>query len=285
MEVLEPSDSVRIEKYDTWPEFIRRSEDNSKPEEEAMSRRHDERGKPWAGTHTYAEALELAQCGWSKGVKLADTQAHELETRLYSLIERPVIEYDLTGEVLDVGRYCSNEPEHWGVFKTELVEGHGTKHISIVVNGAASAGVDTQVIMRRGAAVVALCHLLELAGHRTQVKLAIAVEFKPWYYGIEVPLKTFSESLDMDKLAYAVAHPSCLRRHFFSTAEQTPAKFVEQLHFTRYGSYGRPTETQGDQGDIYLPCMMYSDARWETPEQATDWIKKELVRLKVIKPD
>ena len=100
--------------------------------------------------HTFDECLKLAHAGWKEGVKQSSEISSQIERRLVCKIEREDMSYDLTGEVLDIGRYCAGEPEHWGVWNHTIVDGPGNKLVNIVVNGTASASVNKNVLIGRG---------------------------------------------------------------------------------------------------------------------------------------
>lgn len=267
----------RIDTFDSYPEFIQTC--MKYPANPGKSRNTDIR--KWSGTETYEEACDLALKGWNEGAQKAYDLSHDIETRLYSLIERQVISYDITGELLDVARFCDGTPEHWGVFETQLVEGPGTKYFHLVVNGTVSGGISTKVVIERGASIAALVHLAELAGHRVKATLVFSIEGRSVHYEVRVPLKDYEEHLDIDKLAYAIAHPSVLRRHLLSLMEELPEPYYS--NFNVGSGYGLPKDTDGARGDIYIEHMLAGDDRWASPESATAWVREELTRLGVIK--
>lgn len=276
----------RFDHFATWSQFIDHVAlgETDFPMEQRSSRSEDHHhGITWTGTANYADAVQLARQGWRDGVAQVQELSGTIESRLYNLISLPRIAYDVTGELLDVGRFASGEPEHWGNWEHTLTEGKGTKHIHIVVNVIASAGVSSEVLMQRGAAVAALINLLELAGHRCKVDMVCADGCNGFHYEIRTAVKEYDETLDLDRVTYAVAHPSVLRRHFFSAVELLPEDYRRGLNVG--SGYGRCQETKESRGDIYLPMMEYGDPRWESPENATAWVNQELIRLGVLQSD
>ena len=269
-----------------WSEYLDRSANGTPTTDRTRTSREGARpphkdGMPWNGTKSFDEAHALAVKGWPTGAKKALALSQTIEQRLYSLVEVPVINYDVSGELLDVSRYCAGEPEHWGVWDKVLRDGEGTKYVHIVVNGFVSCGVPIDALIARGAVIAALVNLLELAGCRAKVTLCDAMKGNEDEYRVWTPLKAFDEVLDIDRLAYALAHPSMFRRHCFSVMETIPAC----LKVGAYSYYGSPGASIPDKGDIYLDQMTHADTwqKWVNAETSTAWVTNELKQQGVIK--
>ncbi len=275
-------EQTRTDTFATWGDFTAYAASPCDMTSGRVSQNTD--NTKWYGTVDYAEALDMAAKGWSQGAQKATDISHSLEERLFSLIERHDVAYDVTGEILDVGRYCAGTPEHWGVFETTLVEGPGTKYVHIVVAGSFASLVDADVIIARGAVISALVHTLELAGHRCKVSLVIISQGsanKNYKYECRVPIKEYTEHLDIDLVTYALAHPSTFRRHGFAAREHLPEFWRQQMGIP--GGYGRPCDTDGERGDIYVPVMGSGEESWTDKDKAAQWVTEHLVRLGVIK--
>lgn len=240
----------------------------------------------WQGVSSYSDVLNFARNGWKEGVSEAKKISDGLENRLTGYIERSDILYDVTGEVLDVGRYCAGDPEHWGVWHNTIVEGKGTKFVHVVVNGTASCSVDKEVMIRRGATLSAFIALMELGGYRVKVDLVIRCTSDGSYSSIiSAPIKGFDEYLDHDKLTYAIAHPSVLRNLAFCIWDTIKdSGLFSGLGIGRW--YGVPADVTGAaRGDLYFRCMHGEDSTWETPERAERWLINELKKYEVLSKD
>lgn len=270
-------------KYNTWTDFLTAASEGVPPVQERRASRDG--SKSFTGTVDYGEAVDLGRRGWPEGVKQALAISEPIQQNLYGVIALPRIEYDVTGELLDVGRFASGEPEHWGNWEHNLKEGKGTKYVHVVMNGTASCGVDASVLIARGAVTSALVNLLEMAGHRVKVTLCYGVaecHGGPAYMTTTVSLKQYDEVLDLDRLTYALAHPSTFRRHFFSIMECQTVEHRKRIGVPN-GGYGQQANMPpAEQGDIYLEKMTCGDARWTDPEQATVWVRQHLTDLGVI---
>lgn len=230
-------------------------------------------GASWAGC-TEEEANKYVEEGWVEGAEMARKFTAHLTNVIGALIERIEINYDVEGHNLDVARYLEGEPECWQRFEVEKIQQPAVRFIRIVVNGTASSGVDADTIMGRGACVAALVELLEFAGNRVEVVMAMSVTSDSPLTVLTV-VKRFDEQLDMPKVAYAIAHPSVLRVHMFRFMESFDARTRD--HMGVPGGYGRCAEVEkSKRGDIYLGQMQYGESQWESPAAAQRWVMNKL---------
>lgn len=273
--------------FDNWTSFLTEASTGISPVE-GDRRASRSNSKSFMGVETYEEAVDLGRKGWPEGVKQALAIAEPIQEKLYSVVQVASIRYDVTGELLDVGRFASGEPEHWGNWEHTLQEGKGTKYVHVVMNGTASAGVDASVLIARGAVTAALINLLELAGCRVQVTLAYNVQqsgTERSVFQVTVALKQYEEPLDLDRLTYALAHPSAFRCHMFSLMECQSPELREKMGVP-HGGYGRQGDvSKEEQGDIYLPKMSYDEDQWSNQETATKWTMEQLQKQGVIQAE
>jgi hypothetical protein len=274
-----------VDRYETWSDLLdyvetsERSPGSGRESDDS----HDEK---WSGgTTSLNDAINVMRKGWPSGVEKALAISERIESQLYNLIERPRISYDVSGELLDVARYCMGEPEHWGIFQTDLVEGQGHKHVKLVINIGASCMVKPETIIARGAVAAALVNLLELAGHRAEVTAVCASRGDNHSVYTYTVIKRFDDTLDLDRLTAAVAHPSNVRRIQFKHREALPTELAVA---TGSGSYGTPIEAEStERGDVYFPCMFGhgEDGQWSSPETSVSWTRAKLIELGIIKSE
>ena len=236
---------------------------------------HDSRDNQsgFRGTRSWEEARSLALSGWPEGEELIKKYSQLLFDRVASMLEQPRYLYDVEGTDFDVNRVLSGEPEVWLQEYHENVPAPG-KVIRLVYNGGASGGVPTSVITARGAVAAALVTLLEHAGHSVELEVRDeSVSGKTLRMGVLV--KRAGQPLNLGEVAFALAHPSFLRRLVFSLMEHSPTDFWPSFS----SGYGRPDTTPKElQGDIYLDRMMFGETQWLDEKTATDWIVAELKR-------
>ena len=253
--------------YDSWGDFVEHCASPCDHTDRASTRNDPAfRGVPDAEA-----AYTLARDGWTEGTKRARRLSDPLVEVISSRIERVEPTYVLEGTgALDIGRYLDGEPECWVRFTPELVDGPGTKHLTVLYNGTVSAGVDKEVIAAKGAVMAALVELLEMAGHRVQILLGHSTERMGNRAEILVPVKSYDQPLDIDRLTFALAHPACLRVLAFSCWEHMTPQWRERMNVGQSGGYGHPVTLQ-DKADITIPAENVS-----TPDAARAWILRQL---------
>lgn len=255
-----------VQRFDSWGSFVDFATNRIRKTTFESSRT----GSPsWTGTADITEAVNLASNGWSEGSSKANKLSNALVDRIASMVEAPFIQYDVTGSDFDVAAYLTGEPEHWYTLESKL-ENRDGKVFKIVFNGSVSAGVDTNVITAKGAAVSALVQILEITGNKTEIELVYTAQGYGQPFETIIPLKAAGQPLDLDRVIFALAHPSNFRRLVFSCWEGC-------LEFESYGTgYGSPSRDATDKGDIYFKSAMYGEPAWTNPDSATAWIIEEL---------
>jgi hypothetical protein len=219
----------------------------------------------FTGTHSFEEAMTLAQDGWLEGSTNLINLSEAITNKLCSYVERHNVVYDVEGVECDVATALSGEPEFMMRWEPRMEQGEG-KLCRMVINIGVSGSISKRSIMARGSVLVSLVQLLEYAGIRCEVTTFSGVDDA---IGTWVRVKNADQPLDMPRLAFALAHPSFNRRVMFSVWEQYPEKFDN--------SYGCP-ENITDKGDIYAPCM-YSgteECNWNDEIAVKTWIISKL---------
>ena len=231
---------------------------------------------PWSGTESWQDALDLAHKGWPDGLKDIKGMSEKIWKVVGQQIQKTTFFYDVSGAQPDVDRFLLGEPENMIQFQQEESVGHG-KIVKIFVNSSASCGVSVNTMFVRGAAVVALVNALESLGFSCEVCTADAVAGQ-WHGDAQilqynVMLKRAGGSLDLDRLAFALAQPAWFRRLVFSAMEQEPES-IRSMIGVGYG-YGCPTESRGltsAERGIDVPSLRFGTHHWEDIKTATAWV-------------
>lgn len=231
----------------------------------------------WYGGST-EQAYQLATNGWPEGAKRASEVSAKLATRLAGSTSARVttheLVYDTCGASFDMGSYLSGEPECWLRFEPQ----ESKRSVRIVCNIGASAGVSTEVMERRGVAMAALAIALQGAGHPVTIDVMCSIhEGSAGRQGAAEALGTHvvrvldasaGSIVDIDRVVYATAHPTMLRRLMFGAV-------FGKLGVTA-GSLAGPQDTQpsGEKIDLYLGAahLQYAE-RWQDGGEA--WILAE----------
>ena len=266
--------------YDTWTAWLAYVTGPSElADAERASRQRDER---FTSTKTWDDALRLARHGWREGAAMTRAYAQALTTRIVGRVEREDLVYDVEGMGYDVARLLDGAPEHWQRWQPtgDSEDRAGNRLIRVLMNASVSCGVPTRTIVARGAACCALVELLEYAGARVQLD----VTWPCTGYSISevlthlVCVKRFAAPLDMSTVAFAVAHPSALRRLVFS-AQEREAAAVRSAYGVPKGGYGIPAEVppaERGKGTLYVPCASTADGDWNDANATERWVLEQL---------
>ena len=258
--------------YSTFQDLLDAAEfgPSSVPEEERASRGNN---TDWYGTESFGQAMELARCGWPEGVSIIEDIAEKIGAVVSQQIVRPVPVYSVAGGFPDVARFLAGVPDCMLTFESQELTGPG-KVIKVIASVGALSSVAPETIQHKGAAICALVDALESTGHRVELILDSSVNGK---YSWQCTIKRADEPLEMDRIAFAFAHPSMLRRLIFSLREQAPNSVLREL--TGKGGLGRscnPLNTEG--ADIVLPSLRDNPREFASVASAARWVLGQLER-------
>jgi hypothetical protein len=226
----------------------------------------------WHGTETWEEAVEMALGrGWPEGRRL-------LSEALVAVSPRPhpyeSLEFSVAGAFPAVPNYCAGDPECMVIDPGSTLR-NPKPVVTIDYNHWVHAGVSTESMMLRGAAVISLANELEQRGISTILRIVGATKDRDynqhqsveqtWAYTIV--FKRAGEFLDLDRAAFAIAHPACMRRLAFALLEQHA-----DLKSSMQIGYGRPTYENPipDSDAIYIPGA----SGRETPDSARKTVEE-----------
>lgn len=238
-------------------------------------------GASWYGTSSFEEALSLVRGGWPIGL----AKVEEIYSRLYRAVGEKIkktdFEYNVSGSVVDVGRFCSGEPECFMEFTEKTVEGPG-RIVTITVNMFVSAGIDERTVFLRGAGVLTLVDALEEAGYSVAINGRYYMKGKGHdrHEDFLFPVKRPGEAVESDRLAFVFCHRSMTRRLMFATGEHLKG-FRENAGHNPRGYYGSPVSPMDDKmpegTTIYLKSLDYERESFSSEANVTAWVLKQLV--------
>lgn len=191
---------------------------------------HDTGRKYFFWTETFDEAVELAKSGWAEGAAKVEKHREQCEAFLRAAKAAKAREFawDVEGHFVDIGRFLTGEPECCG---NEIENGDtvSSRVVCIRLNQAVSGSVEADQICARGVTVLCAVDLLESCGIRCEVRLAAAGSSgdsrgggstKGLTVESHILLKRPSDPVDIDRLAFWIAHPASFRRFGFRAHEQ-----------------------------------------------------------------
>ena len=223
----------------------------------------------WSGCATLGEAVDLARHGWPEGWQRMKALRDAIFAKMASQIHRDVVQFRIAGGAVNVARFLSGRPDCFmaRVRSNQVKDLRSRKALKMVVNVGARASVSADTFFARGAAAVTLIEALERAGIRVQVDmLSLATNGSGRQVRVACRLKEAGEVIQLDKLAFCLAHPALHRKLNFA------------LRLKHAGWIGGSIDVPLDQrGDIYIDAADTTAAGvWLDPKKAQEWVLAQL---------
>ena len=284
--------------FPNWYDFIETAQNGTTDVPDGVRLSNEESLYGNSGWHgaSVEETFKLAKTGWAEGTALLRDQIKTFENIMPSRRVRQETVMDITGRgVLDFGRWATGHPEAWMVQQdTEVTDSSDGNIIRMVFNVSASSGVGTSEMMRKGATVVGLIDLLEQAGKRVELDLVAGsrgeVRNSKHSIRVVVRVKESDAPVDIERLAFAMAHPATLRRLNFKIWEQAPVEArtacsIPTPSKLTAGGYGKPEDFEAivDDKAIYIGASSLYKSYDEAVRVA--WVKEELAKQGVVFED
>jgi hypothetical protein len=231
----------------------------------------------WSGTRTWKQAVDLTMNGWPEGRDRVNQLADALLDKITSLIKVSQVEWDVVGDTVDIPSWIQNQPDHWQTFRDVVREGTGRRVFRLLYNMAASAAVETDVMIAKGAAITALALALERAGHSIDIELCQSSEYGNTSYEVYVPLKAADQPLEVGRIAYALAHPAVFRRLAFSVREKDAASLHEfKTNLGRGSMMPAEVKHKKKHADILIEKSLLGEPQWTNAPATIAWILQTL---------
>lgn len=273
---------LHCELFDSLGEFIKYAQTNPKTGSSDKPYQED-----WHGPHAKSlkATCELATEGWTELRPRVDNILTDVTERLadkLSELYKPM--YDFGGAYVDMGRFVEGDPECMVNFSASADNGIG-RVIKVVVAGTASAYIQAEWLMARGVAVLSLIDTIN--------KLGFGVEL--WWdstisgdennaYTTAVKLHDSADTLDINSVMFALAHPSMLRRLTFSVQEQSET--AHQQHATLGSGYGVPHKMGLPMVDDYdVIVEKLQDGSGDIVRDPMGWVMQTLKGMELIPSD
>lgn len=166
----------------------------------------------------------------------------------------------------------------------EDAKGTSRNVVDILINACVSGGVNSSIIEARGAAMLALAEALEQRGKKVRITVGMAnnggcgIDYK-------IVVKQPGQPLNLNSVAFAVAHPSFFRRFIFSAMERESAAVRRSC---RIGNgYGYVGEFTGyDAKTIYMGGADFRrSTQWNDEGFIRQWIIEECAKQGIVIDD
>lgn len=213
------SDTIVCRDFKSVGDFVRYASDTPPASDVFAESRRPCSTRGFFGTDKFEDAVTLASNGWAEGAARVASLREGCEAFLAAAKAAKLKGYgwDVTGDFIDVGRLLGGEPECCGQEQDGL--GLGSRVASIRLNACVSAAVSTDAITARGLTVLVAADLLESCGIRCEILVSQATYNAGRLVETNVTVKNAGEPVDIDRLAFAIAHPSFFRRFGFAFCE------------------------------------------------------------------
>lgn len=180
-------------------------------------------------TNSLAEAAALVERGWPEGAAKVSEWSNRLDcfAAATAAAKSKAFNWDVTGDFVDVGKYMTGEPECFGSEDNDG-EQSSSRVVSIRINACVSGALQADAIVARGVAVLVAVDVLESLGRRCEILVSQSTHTGGHTMSGSVPnlhldanvcVKRAGEPVDLDRLAFAVAHPAFFRRLGFKFME------------------------------------------------------------------
>jgi len=214
---------------------------------------------------TWKESVEMLKGGWPEGVKEIAFNTDKINDAIDEASGYG-IEYDTSGDYIDIGAFLEGTPECFG----KVVTAEGPKEtVKIVVAVTAAHYVDQELIRNRGAAICALVDQLRKT-HFVSLDVVINVN-GCMRHDIRTTFHLDMENgYSRDLLAFYIANPAMLRRIWFAIVE------VATGHENCDG-YGMVVEGEPVKDAINFPMIdNHNRHLWSTVESSAKQVQRML---------
>lgn len=258
-----------IQRFNSLSEFVDYADSSSHPKfKESRSRERCD----WAGSKSWEEAVELSK-GWTEGAEKFERMKAKISNTGNS--SRKVTRMREVGPGgLNMGRYIMDHPQPFATRNdTNALKGTKGKIVRLYVNISANALIKPDHIERRGAAILSLVDALQRSGRRVEI-VAVQAVMNGYAKGYEchVKIKRPHERTNLPTVAFALAHPSMLRRIVFGAEEALGDPLFDE-HVGGWG-YGNPSEMlDPPKGAIYLSQI--DGFNWGQDSYARRWVEDQ----------
>lgn len=242
--VVETKDCAypRLQKFYEWEQFLDWVDWRDHPSRRRSMQPESELYFAPTLTPDFDAAMRLARFGWHDYDRFS-SDITEMPLVQFSPIDHISHRYDIAGGAVNIGRYLAGAPDHMRRMEITNQFSLPARSIKIMVHGSFTWATDIRHTIQCGYNIYKLINTLEMANIRTEVIYTTVSDCvfgnnrkKYGTYETYVTIKRPQAPLYPEKLLFALAHPSFLRRLVFSEHERNPSDIRKKFHFyyTKY---------------------------------------------------
>lgn len=196
------------------------------------SQREENENESFCKTRTYEDANNLLLHGDKKLAKeIEDAGVVKTRLKLKTQQTRRQLFSAVVGVAPNVPNALAGVPTSMISVKEIRCK---TKVVNIFYNLSVCGVVGADEIIRQSSKFISACMLLEAQGTRLNIYAGDVANENDVYTIFSTRIKSASQPFDVLKMAYPLAHPSMLRRHYFRAMEVTKGVNKSFVH-----GYGR----------------------------------------------
>jgi hypothetical protein len=234
-------------------------------------------------TGSFKEAAMLADEGWSAKRTAIDAVLVPLRERLSEMLDWvPERTLDMIGYEPDIDLFLDGELEC--MVEDMIVEAPKTgKVFTLLLNTTYPGFTDADDVLRRGAAVAGLVEAFQMLDLELEVWVENTVSSRDTngkFWSMLTKVHNAGENLDVDAIAFPIAHPSWLRRIVFACKEGESAKVRDSFGFYQHGGYGNCIGSVHAKR-VDASIMLSLDSRGKYDDDPVQWILEQLETLGV----
>lgn len=228
-----------------------------------------------------SDVSNSARFGWDGGMSVVDDIFNELQIDLdlkfYKEFNPAVI-----GMFFDVGLLCSGVPEHWldlqGVDQSSYFDktpNDKKETIKIGINCSVPSTSFQSTITERGAAVIVLSHLIQLANHPVSIKQYYSTTKNEHKFFGSVILKEENQETNPN-VGFWLCSPQSIYRYWYGVVEKSP---IVDSFKNKDAGYGECISKYGEEdSDVFMSGMNNKNSSW-TRADSLEWIKNSLKKI------
>lgn len=196
------------------------------------------------GRHGWKATIKAARLGWKEGREAFAGKVMAAKV-MASIEKRDAFDYDVAGYRPLVPLYAAGCPAH--MLTVVDSESMTSNVVRLQVDLCAGAGRSSESLVNWGSALCVLVDALTTAGQSVEVIGSIRVtrtgDDSVESVTANTVIKPAGQSLDIDRMAFALAHPCYLRRLFFALVESVPETY--KGYNSGYGACAAPLAKAG----------------------------------------
>lgn len=228
-----------------------------------------------AGGVTPAEAIRLAREGWPEGMAKAEELIGRVSDEVIQgrgMGEGEEVISDVMGAAYDPATFAAGIPECWGRIAPVVSK----RAVRIVINVTTSYGVDPGDMMKRGLAVAALAMVLKAKGYPVTIDVAQylyhSTRDRTEMTTVRVADANTGSPLDLDRIVFALAHPSMFRHLMRAHTDQVLGDTERGWGASNVLDFASQAKKDSD---LYLTSMHLDHKRLWRKDPA-GWVAKEV---------